>query len=210
VAVSGSPKLFVSMPYGLRMVAAHFVSVGAASVFMFLFFVALQGLLICSLPYRLFKRVSLYIQVISIVALLLMFPLMSLAPSLLPSWMSTNSRALVLVPPMWFLGLYRTLIGSNEEVFRHLALISAYRLAAVALVSAATYLISYKLYVQKAAEALARGNRETGSIRRFDDVARSPYRAQAARARHVLLHRLDDIWKRTARPRRLRVDRVPA
>jgi hypothetical protein len=164
-AVSGSPKLFVSMPYGLRMVAAHLVSVGAASVFIFLLFVALQGVLICSLRYRIFKRVSLYVQVISLVALLLMFPLMSLAPSLLPLWMSTNSRALFLAPPMWFLGLYRTLLGSNEEAFRHLALISVYGLAAVALVSAATYLISYKFYIQKASEVTDRGDRELGWVR---------------------------------------------
>jgi hypothetical protein len=165
-AVSGSPKLFVSMPYGLRMVAAHLVSVGAASVFIFLFFVALRGVLICSLDYRIFKRVSLYIQVISLVALLLMFPLMSLAPSLLPLWMSTNSRALVLAPPIWFVGLYRTLLGSNEELFRHLALISVYGLAVVAVVSAATYLISYKLYVRKASEVTGRGDREPYWVRR--------------------------------------------
>jgi hypothetical protein len=164
-AVSGSPKLFVSMGYGLRMVAAHLLSVGAASVFIFLFFVALQGVLICSLSYRIFKRVSLYFQVISLVALLLMFPLMSLAPSLVPLWVSTGSRALVLLPPMWFVGLYRTLMGSNEEVFRHLALISVYGLAAVAMVSAATYLISYKLYIQKASEVTGCGDRELGWFR---------------------------------------------
>lgn len=165
-AVSGSPKLYGSMSYGLRLAAAHLVSVGAASVFIFLFFVALQGVLICSLSYQIAKRVSLYIQMISLVALLLMIPLMSLAPSLLPAWTSTDSRALVLAPPMWFLGLCRTLAGSNEEVFRHLALISIYGLAAVAAVCAATYLISYKRYLQKASEVTGRGDREPDLFRR--------------------------------------------
>lgn len=165
-AVSGSPKLYGSIGYALRMAVAHLVSVGAASVFIFLFFVALQGVLICSLNYQIAKRVSLYIQILSIVALLLMFPLMSLAPSLLPVWTSTNSRALVLAPPMWFLGLYRLLAGSNEEVFRHLTLIAICGLAAVATVCAATYLISYKRYLQKAAEVSGRGDREPDWFRR--------------------------------------------
>lgn len=165
-AVLGSPKLYGAIGYAFRLAAAHLVSVGAASVFIFLFFVAVQGVLICSLNYRIAKRVSLYVQMISLVALLLMFPLMSLAPSLLPVWTSTNSLALVLAPPMWFLGLYRTLAGSGEEVFRHLALISIYGLAVVATVCAGTYLISYKRYLQKASEGTARGDREPDWFRR--------------------------------------------
>lgn len=148
-AISGSPRHYESIPYGARMAAAHIVSVGAGSLFIFLFFVALQGVLISSVSYRIFKRISLCVQVISLVALLLMFSLLSLAPSLLPMWKRTNSPALFLLPPMWFLGLYRTLMGSNDEVFRRLAHVAVAALGLVALISAATYLLTYKIHAQK-------------------------------------------------------------
>jgi hypothetical protein len=165
--LEGSVQLHGSILYAARMFAAHIVGIGAASVFAFLFFLALQGLLINSLSYRIFRRISVYVQVTSLVILVLLLSLIPLVSSLLPAWVGTNSRALFLLPPMWFLGLYKTLLGSHEEVFRQLAHISLVALELVLLVSAATYLVSYKTHVQKTWEFAAGVDSEPGRIRRL-------------------------------------------
>jgi hypothetical protein len=166
-AVEGSPRLHGSILYAARLTAAHIASVGAGCVFTFLFFVAVQGLLMSLFGYRMFKRISVFVQVVSAIVLLLMFSLIPLVSSLLPAWKRANSPALFLLPPMWFLGLYRTLLGAGDQAFRQLAQISLCALGLVILISAVTYLVRYRIYVQRGWELAAAGEHGRSAVRRL-------------------------------------------
>ncbi|HEV2493747.1 MAG TPA: hypothetical protein VG204_11840 [Terriglobia bacterium] len=135
-----------------RMILAHGLAVGAGSAFMFLFFVALEGLLINLLSYRRFRQVSLYVQLASMIALLSIFFLLPTISSRVPIWRRNNSLGLYLLPPAWFLGLYQRLLGIHDAVDAALARLAVGALVLAAVVSAAAYLGSYRKYVRRSFE----------------------------------------------------------
>ncbi|MBZ5610734.1 MAG: hypothetical protein LAP38_20925 [Acidobacteriia bacterium] len=145
-AVHPGPS-FLDTLDGIRI---HATAVMAATVFVFLFFVAVQGLLMNVLSYRLFQRASTYVQLFSVLALLLMLLLFLDTSSLLHSF--ANRRLLYFFPPMWFLGLYETMLGEPEPLAgcRQIALRA---LAAVVTASAVAYLLSYKRHVKRSLES---------------------------------------------------------
>jgi hypothetical protein len=134
------------------MIMVHGIAVFSGCLFMILFFVALQGILINLLSYRQFKRASLYVQGLATVFLVCQFFLLPMIPDLLPVWEKTRSPLLYALPPMWFLGLYRTLLGSPNAVFHSLARISILAFVLSAVIAAVTYLASYKRFSQRAFE----------------------------------------------------------
>ena len=138
--------------YAASFVAAHGASALAACAFIFFFFVALHGGLANLLSARAFKRFSPYVQLLSLsgsLALLLLFPrMMSALRPLRP----VNEWAVYLFPPMWFLGLYETLLGRTEPVFRTLAGISMYALGGVVAATAAAYALSYRRHTRRSLE----------------------------------------------------------
>lgn len=136
-----------------RMVIAHGIAVFSGSLFMFLFFVALQGLLINLLSYSQCRKVSLYVQGLATVALVCQAFLFPLIPDLLPVWEKAHSRFLFFLPPMWFLGLYRALLGSHNALFLSLSRISIVAFVLSLLTASATYFVSYRRYSQMAFEA---------------------------------------------------------
>jgi hypothetical protein len=135
------------------MVLAHAVAVFGGSVFIFLFFVAVQGVLINLLRPRAFKIVSRCIQLQGIVALLLFLFLLPIISAGLPAWEPAHDPGFFWLPPLWFVGVYQTLLGSGEAVFHSLASIAVVALALVTLACAAAYAISYKRQAQRALEA---------------------------------------------------------
>ena len=136
----------------VRMMMAHGIAIFSGCLFMVLFFVALQGVLINLLGYRQFKRVSLYVQGLATVVLVGLLVLLPLIPQLLPDWEKAHSPVLYALPPMWFLGLYRTLLGTHNAIFVSLARISVDAFALTAVMAAGTYLACYKRFSQRAFE----------------------------------------------------------
>jgi hypothetical protein len=122
----------------------------AGTAFVFFFFVALQGLLLNVLSFRAFKRLSTYIQLIAVFALLMML-LLSFDPhSLLHS--GKHRDLLYYFPPMWFLGLYEDLLNEPQP----LAGSAAVALRALWLVigtSAVAYVLAYKRHVKRSLES---------------------------------------------------------
>ena len=57
-------------------------------------------------------------------------------------------------PPLWFLGVYQTLLGSGGGVFHSLAWTAVLALGLVALACAAGYILNYKRHMQRALEAV--------------------------------------------------------
>ncbi len=149
VAMTGRPGSPLRL---LGWVGVHAFSAVAGCAFVALFFVALQGVLVCFLSHRLFRKLSLVIQGVAMVALLSMFFLLPLFSLLLPAWLRAKSAALYALPPMWFLGLYETLLGRSEPIFRSLAELAVGTLGLVLVISATTYLLAYRRFLVRSAE----------------------------------------------------------
>jgi hypothetical protein len=149
---------------------AHFAAVMGGAIFMALFFAALQGVLINVMTPSAFRRISPWIQMVSLtilVTVLLITPGLSVNIRLL---VESNTRALDYIPLFWFLGIYEvlnpegTLIPSSNlwaETAVEATLI-------VGLIFVATYLISYRRYSKKILEGIE------------SDVFREPWHQRAA------------------------------
>ena len=131
----------------------HIASILAANTFVFFFCVAVQGVLMNVLGYRVFRRVSPYVQFGLVALLLLMFLLSARIVSQLQPGAAVNPAAVYAFPPLWFLGLYQTQLGWTNPVFRDLA--ASARMAAgwTTAGALATYLLSYKRHVTRSLES---------------------------------------------------------
>lgn len=132
--------------------AAHFATMAGAALFVFAAAVAVQGVLINLLPYRLFQKASAACQLCAIVLLLLMFlatPNIA-APDRLAA--PENRLAITLVPSFWFLGLYQAMLGSTLPVAGHLASVALAALGIAVGVAALSYWAGYARYVRKTVE----------------------------------------------------------
>jgi hypothetical protein len=143
----------------------HGLTVAAASAFSFLFFVGLEGLLLCALSYRWFERISPYIQGVLIAATLLFSLFLPQVRDNLPLLMKGRSRLIPMLPPMWFWGLYRELQGYSGPAYHLLAVRALRALAAVALVSIAAYWVSYRRSLKRTLEIREEFRPEPGRAR---------------------------------------------
>lgn len=132
------------------MMVVHATAMLAATSFVFFFFVALQGLLMNVLSFRLLRRFSTYVQLVSVFALLMML-LLFLDTSLL-LFSAKNRHLLYYFPPMWFLGLYETMLGQPDPLpgSREIALRALWLVMGA---SVAAYLLSYKRHVKRSLES---------------------------------------------------------
>jgi hypothetical protein len=150
------------------------------------------------LGYRLFRRVSPYVQFVLIALLILMFLLSGRIVSELRPYASANPAAIYAFPPLWFLGLYQTQLGWTNPVFRELA--SSARLAAGWTTAAAlgAYLLSYKRHVRRSLESADEFNSEPSELERLTGriLDRLVVRDELQRASFYF------IWKTLTRSRR--------
>jgi len=147
-------------------VRCHAISILAANAFVFFVCVAVQGILMNVLGYRAFRRISPYVQFGLVALLILMFLVSARVASELHPY-GANSTAVRLFPPLWFLGLYETLLGWTTPAFRELAA-SARMAAGWATVAAAvTYLVSYKRHVARSLESADEFGTEPSAIERL-------------------------------------------
>ena len=163
VAVGGVPTLFYPLVESMAirvsflrlcdMILAHAIAIIAASAFSFLLVAAVQGLLINVLSPRAFKKVSIGVQVDGMITLLFLLFLLPIISNPLAGLHKAGRSQLFWFPPLWFLGLYQTLLGSHDAVFHSLAWISIMALGLVTLACAAGYILNYKRHMQQALEA---------------------------------------------------------
>jgi hypothetical protein len=111
--------------FSLRFVLTHIITVFAACISVSFIFAFLIGLLMTVLGHRIFNMISVYIRSLMMLALvfLMSFFLFRIIeiPRLFPTLASlkqSNSSLLYLFPPMWFVGLYETLLGNNDPMFQ--------------------------------------------------------------------------------------------
>lgn len=135
-----------SLGFGLRFVLVHIFSSTAAIFFMFFSVLLVLGVLMTVLGNKIFYRIAVFIRtgfLASLVLLLTLFinnttdSILSL-PDML-SLKAVQSVRLYLLPPMWFTGLYETLLGNDDVFFHGLAYLG---IGALLISMAAYYLIS--------------------------------------------------------------------
>ena len=88
------------------------------------------------------------------VTLLLLLFLLPIFSVLVPAWQRAPGPGLYWFPPLWFVGLYQTLLGSGDALFHSLAKVAMMALGVVTLVCAAGYALNYKRHMQRALEAV--------------------------------------------------------
>ena len=145
----------VDPPSLFRFWAAHSLAVTSAGVTGATFFLALEGVLLGLLGDRLFRKVALAIQGVSVAALLAALFSFPAASRFLPDL--TSSSAARGFPPFWFLGLYQTVLGgaASSEIAPLHALA---RLGFAATVScAALAAVSYPLAWLRRTRSLVEG-----------------------------------------------------
>ena len=140
VVSSSYPEFSIYAGFAL----GHAVGVGLASVFTFAAVVALLGLLMFSLPYRVFRRVSQYLR-IALVLFFLFLLMTSFMVGPLTGRLKENPGSIVsLLPPVWFLSLCETVRHWAAPVYQHLGMLALLALAGTTVLAGVTYALSYR------------------------------------------------------------------
>ncbi len=132
--------------------AAYWVTSAAAGLFIFAALLAAQGVIAQLLSYRLFLRVSSFLQMAAFFAILAMY---FLRPSLAsPGKLAdpANRQILLWLPSYWFLALFQELNGPVAPVFRPLATRAVTSLAVALAIAAVTYALAWFRNIRKIIE----------------------------------------------------------
>jgi hypothetical protein len=140
-------------PSYLANVAAQAAASSLACVFVLFSIIAIQGMLLNALPARIFARISVYVQG-ALTAILLLAALLA---GRIQDWPQATAANLwgfgTWMPPVWFAGLHETLLGDQNPFFRAMARRALLALGTVAVLTALTYLVSYRRYRKLLVEA---------------------------------------------------------
>ena len=152
-----APRVFVGRwqknPSYLANLMAHGVASGLACFFVFFALVALQGVLLNTLPGRLFLRWAGYVQGVLISVLLLTALYSSSIGDWGPKTMARLLQSGAWLPPVWFGGLHEYLLGDRDPFLTAMATRAVTALLAAIGLTLFTYLISYRRYRKLLVEA---------------------------------------------------------
>jgi hypothetical protein len=160
-----------SAAFMARNIVAHFVASCAAGTFVLLSVAALQGVFLSLLGPRRFARVSPILQLGLAGAVLIGFlalPAISLAIVDTIDGSVTGHPWILWTPPVWFLGLYETLLGNAHPIMPGLAGTAVVCLFTAMGLTFLVYPLSYRRLM-------------TGAVESVSDAARAGWTAAAAR-----------------------------
>lgn len=149
--------------FGIRFVIVHLTSVFAAGFFIFFLSILLIGILMNILGPMIFRSISVFIRVFFMVVFVSLFIFflsesltVSHALSILSKFKESNSLFIYLFPPMWFTGLYESLLGNSDSFYSLLSRISI--LGVIISIGAffITAAIGYRRYIKRMPEAKKR------------------------------------------------------
>jgi len=126
----------------LRGIAAYWLTTVAAGAFAFCAVLALQGLAVLVLPYRVYQRISGAMQLATLFVLVAGY-FLTPGGALVSVTAAANRDLMMQLPSYWFLGLYQQLQGPVHEVFQPLAERGLAALAVVVAISAGAYAFAY-------------------------------------------------------------------
>jgi hypothetical protein len=152
-----------SLLFLVRYMIAHVISALAANFFIFFFCVFLEALLMVFLSARFFRRLSLYVRFLllaGLIFLMMMFFIDSISVSdtfsALTAYKDSHSPMILAFPPMWFVGLYEVLLGTQDPLYRSLAYLAVASMILMAAVSFVAMQVSYSRHLKKTLEEMKR------------------------------------------------------
>jgi len=155
--------------------AAHLLAVGASGLFSAAFVLALQGVLLSILGERLFRRLSLFLQGLSITLLLMLLLLFPMLSDAVPVFLEDGNVYALCFPPFWFLGIYQRLLEgpSALPIYSRLAQTGCEATLLVLGVALLAYPFAYLRRVRQLVEGM--GTRDTRNwlthpLQRFIDA----------------------------------------
>lgn len=148
---------------GVAHMLGHFVGVTSASACVFFGILLLQMILANTVNPRWFRRTATFAQCISVVIVLLLF--LVRPPVSVAAWVhgAAGSEWMSWLPPLWFLGLYETFLGSPEPMLHAAALKGALALGVTTLGAALMYAVTYARHIRRMVESPEGGRREAPS-----------------------------------------------
>jgi len=165
------PSVMVGRYYpGGPQPAALFLSMSMAAWFTFFALVALQGVLLNLTSPRVFPAVSLFAQGSLLTLLVCALPLLLSVPSLAP-YMDRRPPFALWLPPIWFLGLDRAILGDRDPFVAELARRALLSVAGAAVSAVLTYLWSYRRHKARILETPFVPRQELGWLRRWRERA---------------------------------------
>lgn len=132
-------------------IKAHAVALLGGGAFLFLSMIAVQGILLNLLGWRLYRRWSPVAQS-ALVSLLLAMFFVGLGAAFLIRPTGHVQGLLLWLPPAWFVGLYQTQLGWNQPIFLELSALAQRALLVSASAAAIGYTLSYRKSVTRAFE----------------------------------------------------------
>lgn len=168
-----------SFRYMAMFFATHLFSVFLASMFSFSIVLAILGLMMAVLPYRAFRRSSVYVRCAMVAALMAVLST-SFEMSAIVQHPSLGSRSLVqFLPPVWFLGLCQYLRGLADPAFGTLAKTAILASVTALVLAIGAYALSYRRCFARVSESIAN------------------FAAVGSAFRHRSRHRATDLFLRT-------------
>jgi hypothetical protein len=106
-----------------RLLAGHIVAVFCSGLFSAAFILAAQGVLLSVLGERMFRRLSLILQGLSITMLLMVLFLFPALSAAVPVFLQSGNPLVFYFPPFWFLGIYQRVLEGPAAlpIYGHLA-----------------------------------------------------------------------------------------
>ena len=139
VGSQGSFSLF------FRFAAGHGITMILSSVFSFLAVFALIGLLLAALPYSLFRRVSICLRFLIALFFLALLASGFAVPTLLAQLTQLDKRAVLALPPVWFVGICETLWGNGANpYYAAMARSALIAFASVLVIAILSYTVSFR------------------------------------------------------------------
>lgn len=133
---------------------AHFLGVLLSSLFIFLALFALIGTLMVLLPDSAFRRISLYLRILIVMLLLALLSSTFVVPQLLRTLASDPHSIVRWLPPVWFLGLLRSVLGKADAALAQLGRVGWQAMICVSVLAPAVYIASYYRYFIRIPETL--------------------------------------------------------
>lgn len=144
------PKFIFYMQFA----SAHFLGVLLASLFIFFAMFAVIGALMVTLPESVFRRISLYLRIFIVMLLLGLLCSTFAVPQLLHTLGSDPHSVLRWLPPVWFLGLLRSVLGKADADLAQLGRLGWQAMGCVVVLAPAVYVVSYYRYFIRIPETL--------------------------------------------------------
>jgi hypothetical protein len=136
---------------GLRYILAHAVATLGAGLFAFFAIGALQGALMNILPTRTFERLSVLLESL----LATVFVAAGQYVLDIPNWheiIGARPKWMSLFPPAWFLGMYETVLGEQDDYFLRFRETAVMGTGAALFLALATYSLCYRRYASRVLE----------------------------------------------------------